>query len=147
MAASNVGIFEDNLLTLYGLLFQNWIKREESFDISVLRFWLLFRSVLVFIAVWGYTVLKLYWYSQKSPMGFRIWYPMWFSIFPTLVLVPLRSERQLWFWIAAKPLHASLVTGMWKFIGSDGCACSFWLWTNFLRFCGFGWFFLRPCEF
>ena len=58
MAASNVGIFEDNLLTLYGLLFENWIKREGSFEFSVLRFWLLFRSVLVFIAVWGYTVLK-----------------------------------------------------------------------------------------
>ena len=58
MAASNVGIFEDNLLTLYGLLFENWITRDGSFEFSVLRFWLLFRSVLVFIAVWGYTVLK-----------------------------------------------------------------------------------------
>ena len=95
-----------------------------------------FRSVFGFGVHCGLGIFCLkafgYQYSSKSQMGFQIWYPMWFWIFPILVPVFFRSERQLWFWIAAKSLYAPLVTdciglirvlitGMWKFFGFDGC--------------------------
>ena len=55
-------------------------------------------AVLVFIAV-SLIVRSLafgYRLPQEIPMVFRIWYPMWFSVFPIWVPVPVQSERHFW---------------------------------------------------
>ena len=72
-----------------------WYLRG-AFGFLVLRFWLfLYRffgfvsktfvfSVLVFIAVCGFSIFLAigFRFSRKIPTGFRIWYPMRFSVFP-----------------------------------------------------------------
>ena len=68
-------------------------------------------SVLMFIAVCGFSAIYhlVFGFREKIPAGFRIWYPMQFSVFPIWpiwVPVSLRSEWQFtrlhWSRIAAK---------------------------------------------
>ena len=94
---------------------------KVALGFSVLRFWLFFRSVFVpkKLRFFGFSVhccLRIFRYlafgfrfSPKIPAGFRIWYPMQFSVFPIWpiwVPVSLRSEWQFtrlhWSRIAAK---------------------------------------------
>ena len=143
-------------------------------DFLVLWFWLFFRSVFRFLrhitsvfrfwcqktSVFGFGVhcsLRIFGFltfgfrfSQKILKGCRIWYPIRFSVFPIWpiwVPVSLRSERQLRastdleLPLTNKPIEisqGSLVS--LRVAGFDSFACGF-------RFSGFGWFFLRFCNF
>ena len=115
---------------------------------SVFRFWCQKTSVFGSGVHYGLRIFRFltfgFRFSQKILKGFRIWYPIRFSVFPIWpiwVPVSLRSERQLRastdleLPLTNKPIEisqGSLVS--LRVAGFDSFACGF-------RFFGFGWFF------